>query len=85
MKKNIYVCNCLFDAGLVSLQLNDSFTDFISRCKLSLQPGFWFHKKNNNFYGICLKFAGNYLKEFDACVYLKFLKIYAKMLNYMKC
>ena len=49
MKKNIYVCNCLFDADLVSLQLNDSFTDFISRCKLSLQPGFGFIKRITTF------------------------------------
>ena len=72
MKKNVCVCNCLFDAGLVSLQLNDTFTDFISRCKLSVQSGFWFHIKNNDFYAVFLKFSGSYLKEFDLCVCLEF-------------
>ena len=74
MKKNIYVCNRLFDALLFSLQLNDIFTDFISRCKLSLQSGFWLHKNSNDFYAVCLKFGGSYLKEFVTCVYLQFFE-----------
>ena len=75
MKKNIYVCNCLFDTGLVSFQLNDIFTNFISRCKSSLHrtSGFSFHKNNNGFYAVCLKYAVNHLKELDAFVYLPFL------------
>ena len=75
MNKTIYVCNCLFNTGLVSLQLNDTFTDFISRCKSSLHrtSGFWFYKNNNCFYDVCLKYAVHYLKELDACVYLPFL------------
>ena len=71
-KKNIYLCNCSFDTGLVSLQLNDIFTGFISKCKLGLQSGFWFHKNNNDFYAVCLKFDSSYLIEFDAYVYWQF-------------
>ena len=64
----------MFDTGLVSLQLNDTFTNFISRCKSSLHrtSGFYFYKNNNDFYVACLKYAVNYLKELDACVLLPF-------------
>ena len=30
--KNIYVCSCCFDAGLVSVKLDDHFKQFSSRC-----------------------------------------------------
>ena len=73
------MCNSLFDTGLDSLQLNDTFNNFISRYKRSLHRtyGFWFYKNNNDFYAVCLK-------ELDACVYLPFLTINVLMLNYMK-
>ena len=48
MNKSMYVCNCLFDTDLVSLQMNDTFTNFLRRCKSSLdgiRSGFWFYKK----------------------------------------
>ena len=53
----------MFDAGLASFQLNDNFTDFI-RCTSSLHgtSGFWFYKYDNDVYGVCPKFAVNYVK-----------------------
>ena len=73
MNKSMYVCNCLSDTDLVSLQMNDTLTNFLRRCKSSLdgiRSGFWFYKKEDDYYTVWLKFAFKYFIEFDACIYL---------------
>ena len=49
MKKTptIYVCNCLFDARLISLQNDNTFEEFKTKCSSGLHAcgnKLWIHK-----------------------------------------